>query len=40
VRAAQLDLMWASANMPLLADRILAAARAHYPGGAPAPASA
>jgi hypothetical protein len=30
VPAAQLALMWVSANMPVLADRVLAAARAHY----------
>ncbi len=30
VPLAQLILMWASANRPSLADRVLAAARAHY----------
>jgi KaiC/GvpD/RAD55 family RecA-like ATPase len=30
VPAAQLALMWASANMPTIAERILAAARTHY----------
>jgi DcmR-like sensory protein len=30
VPAAQLALMWVSANLPALADRILAAARTHY----------
>jgi len=30
VPAAQLVLMWVSANMPGLADRILASARTHY----------
>jgi hypothetical protein len=34
---AQLILMWISEHMPVLADRILASARAHYYG---APATA
>ena len=30
VPAAQLALMWVSANMPMVAERILASARLHY----------
>ena len=30
VPAAQLALMWVSANMPMVAERILASARTHY----------
>jgi hypothetical protein len=36
VPMAQLALMWVSANMPVLADRILASARTHYLASAPA----
>jgi hypothetical protein len=37
ISVAQLALMWISANMPVMADRILASARAHYDRLAPSP---